>query len=126
MLGAWLAFTYFTLVRIHVHDHVKSLTTGQTNSSNKIYYLISTGIFLGFTLVVTLTFIINMNKDIRFPGDQQPPGISPKKWTCAQLYDFWNTWAESAYMAAGLGGYFGILYQNKKYGGQLFIQQKID
>ena len=47
MLGAWLAFTYFTLVRKYVHNHVLGLMSGRTTSSNKMYYLVSTSAFLG-------------------------------------------------------------------------------
>ena len=28
LLGAWLAITYFTLVRDHVHKHITDLSTG--------------------------------------------------------------------------------------------------
>ena len=69
LLGVWIALTYFTLIREYVHKHIQDLTTGQTTSSNSVYYLISTGIFLAFTTVVTLTFVINMDKHIIFPGD---------------------------------------------------------
>ena len=117
MLGIWLALTYFTLVREHVHRHITDLTTGQANSSNKIYYLISSAVFLAFTMIVTLTFLINKDKPIKFPNGEDPVELHEKQWPCAELFDYWSTWAESAYLSAGLGGYFGILYQNKKYGG---------
>ena len=68
MLGIWLALTYFTLAREHVHRHINDLTTGRALSSNKIYYLISTATFLGFTLIVTITFLINKDKPIKFPN----------------------------------------------------------
>ena len=67
MLGVWLALTYFTLIREHVHKHIQDLMTGQTTSRNSIYYMVSTGIFLAFTMIVAITFLVNMNKDIKFP-----------------------------------------------------------
>ena len=35
------------------------------------------------------------------------------------------TWAQSSVVLVGLGGYIGLLVQHQKYGGQLFIQEKI-
>ena len=127
LLGAWLALTYFTMIREYIHGHIQDLTTGQTASRNSVYYLISSAIFATFTLIVTLTFVINMNKSIKFPGGYEDDMVlTDKERDCSEKYDFWSSWAESAYMSSGLGGYFGILHQHKKYGGQLFIQQKID
>ena len=126
LLGLWLALSYFALVRDHVHHHVTELTTGQTTSSNCVYYSVSTGIWLAFMLTVTITFLINKDKTIIFPNNMLPVFGNPVKWVCATNYDFWSTWVESGFMSAGLGGYFGILHQHKRYGGQLFIQQKID
>ena len=126
LLGAWLAFTYFAIIRDYVHKHVNDLTTGQTTSSSKVFYLISSSIWLAFQAIVTITFLVDLDKPIKFPNNEKPAPILVPDWDCAQSYDYWSTWAESAFMSAGLGGYFGILYQHKKYGGQLFIQQKID
>ena len=51
---------------------------------------------------------------------------SDDKLDCLTKYDYWYTWKESGLLGALLGGYFGLVHQNSKYGGQLFIQQKID
>ena len=73
--------------------------------------MISSAIFATFTLIVTLTFLINMDKDIKFPGGyEEKIELSEEERDCSEKYDFWSSWAESAYMASGLGGYFGILH----------------
>ena len=123
LLGAWLAVSYFALIREHVHHHVTDLTTGQTTSGNYVYYLLSIGIWLSFMTIATTTFLVNKDKSIEFPNDDVPKN---PLWSCIEKFDYWNTWINTAYMSAGLGGYFGIIHQHKKYGGQLFIQQKID
>ena len=52
-----------------------------------------------------------MDKDIKFPGGYEDEMIlTDKERDCSEKYDFWSSWAESAYMASGLGGYFGILH----------------
>lgn len=126
LLGAWLAISYFTIIRSYVHVHVNQLTTGHTTSSSKVFYLASTGIWVAVTTIVTITFLVSKNKDIRFPDGSVPAPSYADLWVCAKRYTYWSTWSDSAYISSGLGGYFGILYQHKKYGGQLFIQQKFD
>ena len=52
-----------------------------------------------------------MDKDIMFPGGfEDDMVLTNKERDCSEKYDFWSSWAESAYMASGLGGYFGILH----------------
>ena len=54
---------------------------------------------------------MDYNQDLLYPE------LDPACKDEISKFDYWNTWALSSYIAAGIGGYFGILYQHKKYGG---------
>ena len=58
MLGAWLAISYFMIGREVVHKHVAELITGQTTSSNAIYYTISSIVFIVLMLTLTVTLLV--------------------------------------------------------------------
>ena len=66
LLGSWLAFTYFTLVRKFIHNHVEGLMSGRTTSSNKMYYLISTCAWLGIMLILSVVFLIVRDNELDF------------------------------------------------------------
>ena len=104
LIGAWLALTFFGLIREHIHRHVTDLISGRTSSSTTIYYLISTGIWLTSMLTITITFLIVKNKDLNLMGQElRDSDKAITSWV------YWTTWAESGYTGAVLGGYFGLL-----------------
>lgn len=65
LLGAWIAFTYFYLVREHVHTHVTDLMNGRAKTSAKVYYCISTIAWLLLVVVLLVTYLIVKNKPIK-------------------------------------------------------------
>ena len=112
LIGAWLALTFFSLIREHIHKHVTDLISGRTTSSTNMYYLISTGIWLACMLIITTAFLIVKDMDLHLMGQEL---IDSDKKIISWVY--WTTWADSGYTGAALGGYFGLLQQNKQYGG---------
>ena len=56
MLGAWIAFVYFGIVREYVHTHVENLTNGRSFSSKLVYFSLSIVVWLVFMLAVLVTF----------------------------------------------------------------------
>lgn len=94
---------------------------GRTSTTNFMYYMISLGIFLGMMLIDSITFLIVKNDSLKSPPSSKTLD-APVFLQCIATYDIWHTWSLSAMLGAGIGSYFGLVYQNKKYGGQLFIQ----
>lgn len=66
LLGVWLALTYFCLLREIVHRHITELVTGRSATSNKVFYLVSLGIWLVAMLIVTITFLIVKEKPLEY------------------------------------------------------------
>ena len=94
MLGSWLAFTYFTLVRKYVHNHVLGLMSGRTTSSNKMYYLASTGAWLGQMLILTIVFLIVKGNELDFSGKENVIEEEDGDWyQCLYKLNYWSTWA---------------------------------
>lgn len=75
-------------------------------------------------LIVTITFLIVKEQPLYYSNET--PFYSDQSVKTATTWEYWETWAATGYIGAGLGGYFGLLFQNQKYGGQLFIQQRIN
>ena len=117
LLGAWLAFTWFTLIREHVHKHVNDLVVGRTSSSMKMYLMLATSLWIALQLCTTITFLIVKDDDLNTLGQ-----VTLEEAQKMAVWDYWKTWSATGYLAAVLGAYYGLVYQNKKYGGQLFIQ----
>lgn len=109
MLGAWIAFTYFGLVREHVHTHVDNLMVGRTTTSNFMYYMISIGIFVGMMTIDSITFLIVKNDSFRPPPGDKSLDV-PSNLQCIATYDIWHTWSLSAILGAGIGSYIGLVY----------------
>lgn len=87
-----------------------------------MYYIISSSIWIGLVFTLCICLFSVWNKSLDFNG--MTPTV--KDIDCITKYDIWNTWADSGVIFSGLGGYFGLLHQHKKYGGQLFIQKNIE
>ena len=122
LLGAWIAISYFVIFRKIVHKHVLDLMQGRTTSSSKMFFIISTVIFVLAMIVMTVTLLVVKEKGFKWNTDLEKPGDT----SSIAEYDLWHTWAKSAITSASLGGYWGMLHQNRRFGGQLFIQQKYD
>ena len=122
LLGAWIAITYFVIFRKIVHKHVLDLMQGRTTSSSKMFFIISTVIFVVAMIVMTVTLLVVKDKGFKWDSSYEKPGDV----SSIAEYDIWHTWAKSAIISASLGGYWGMLHQNRRFGGQLFIQQKFD
>ena len=58
MLGAWLAVSYFFLMRHHIHKHVISLMNGRESSSAKVLCIVAMAVWLLAMLVIFITFLI--------------------------------------------------------------------
>ena len=111
-LGAWLAYTWFSLIRDPVHRHVKDLVVCRTNSSMKIYMLIAIGGWILIQTTTLITFLCVKDKKLNAVG-------LPTDSTAQELaqWDYWVTFSDTGYIGAVLGAYYGLIYQNKKYGG---------
>ena len=118
MLGAWIALSYFALVRDHVHAHVVDLMNGRSSSSRIVYFLTSSGIWVAMVLTLTIALLIVKDKPLNTNGENERIDeineTNPEYLQQVTNYDYWNTWSDSGVLGAGLGGYWGLLYQHKK------------
>ena len=96
LLGAWIAITYFTLGREHVHRHVTNLVQGRTRSSLKVYVLASTGAWAAIMLTLSVTFLAVRGDRLQYHGFFDTVfDTEEKKKNVIKLaeWDYWNTWA---------------------------------
>ena len=68
MLGAWLALTYFALVRNKVHKHVTDLVSGRASSSYKVLILIMGGVWTALMLTISITFLVMKESKLKANG----------------------------------------------------------
>ena len=120
MLGAWLALTYFALVQDKVHKHVTDLVSGRASSSYKVLILITSGVWTALMLAISITFLIMKESKLK-TNSEEVSEMFKDNVDCISKYDYFSTWSHSGMIGSSLGGYLGLLYQHKNYGGQLFI-----
>ena len=67
MLGAWIACSYFYILRDYVHQHVENLTNGRSHSSKLVYFALSTLVWLAFMITIIVTFLaVRSNEILKF------------------------------------------------------------
>ena len=73
-------------------------------------------------LILSIVFLIVRNDPLDF-SDKTNMILSKNEhqYECLYRLNYWSTWASSGVLSIAYGSYLGLLFQNKKYGGQLFI-----
>ena len=92
MLGAWLALTYFALVRDRVHKHVTDLVSGRASSSYKVLIMITSGIWTAFMLTISITFLIMKESKLKTNGEVVSEMFKDNV-DCISKYDYFSTWS---------------------------------
>ena len=73
-------------------------------------------------LILSIVFLVVKGNPIDFRGEENIIEIKDEqRYECLKKLNYWSTWASSGVLSIAYGSYLGLLFQNKKYGGQLFI-----
>ena len=73
-------------------------------------------------LILSIVFLIVRKNPLDFSGKENIiESKNEQQYDCLVKLNYWSTWASSGVLSIAYGSYLGLLFQNKKYGGQLFI-----
>lgn len=65
MLGAWIAFSYYGILRDYVHAHVENLINGRSYSRKLVYFSIATFIWFVGIICILVTFLVVKDENMK-------------------------------------------------------------